>query len=113
MESLSPQIKEKIEKLQSLQSALDSTILQKHRIQEELAESERAIEALKEYGSGKVYQYLGKIMIQKDAEIVLLELQERLELLKLRSSALQRQEEKLREKIKEIGESVRESLAEQ
>jgi len=110
MEPLTPQIREKLEKLESLQSALDSTILQKQRIEEELSEAERAIEALKEHTSDEVYQFLGKILIKKEREKALLELQERLELLKLRSSALEKQEEKIKEKIQELGEDVRGSL---
>ncbi len=111
MESLSPEIREKLEKLESLQSALDSTVLQKQRIEEELSETGRAIEALKEHTSDEVYQFLGKILIKKEREKMLLELQERTELLKLRSSALEKQQERLKEKIQELGESVRGSLS--
>lgn len=111
MESPTPEIREKLEKLESLQSAFDSTTVQKQRIEEDLAETERAIEALKENTTDQVYQFLGKILIKKDREKMLLELQETLELLKLRSSALQKQEQKLKEKIQELGESVRGSLS--
>ncbi len=111
MESPGPEIREKLEKLEALQSAFESTTVQKQRIEEELAETERAIEALKENATEQVYQFLGKILIKKDREKMLLELQERLELLKLRSSALQKQEQKLKEKIQELGESVRGSLS--
>ena len=111
MESISPETREKLEKLESLQSSLDSTVLQKQRIDEELAETEKAIEALKDNPTDGVYRFLGKILIKKDREKTLLELQEGLDLLKLRSSALEKQQERLKEKIQELGDSVRGSLS--
>jgi len=73
-------------------------------------EVERTLETLGQEAQGEVYQFAGRVLIKRDKKKVETELRERQELLKLRSSALEKQESRLKEKIQELESSIRGSL---
>lgn len=110
MDSVPPQVSEKISKLQSTQAAYDTTVLQHQRVQEELSEVESALETLSQEQQTEVYQFAGRVLVKRDKGKIETELKEKQELLKLRSSALEKQEEKLKEKIKELEDAIRSSM---
>lgn len=110
LESIPPQVSDKISKLQSTQAAYDTTVLQHQRVQEELTEVERALETLSQEARDEVYQFAGRVLVKRDKKKVETELKEKQELLKLRESALEKQEGKLKEKIEELEGSIRGSL---
>ena len=113
LESIPPQVSDKISKLQSTQAAYDTTVLQHQRVQEELNEVERALETLGQESRDEVYQFAGRVLVKRDKKKVETELKEKQELLKLRESALEKQEGKLKEKIEELKGSIRGSLKSQ
>ena len=113
MDSVPPQVNERISRLQSTQSAYDTTVLQRQRVQEELSEVESSLETLGQEQQSEVYQFAGRILVKRDKGKVETELKEKQELLKLRSSALEKHEEKLKEKIKELEDTIRGSLKSQ
>jgi prefoldin beta subunit len=110
LDSVPPQVSEKISKLQSTQAAYDTTVLQHQRVQEELSEVESALETLSQEQQTEVYQFAGRVLVKRDKGKIETELKEKQELLKLRSSALEKQEEKLKEKIKELEDAIRSSM---
>jgi len=113
LDSVPPQVSERMSKLQSTLAAHDTTVLQRQRVQEELAEVDKALETLSQEPQDEVYQFAGRVLVKRDKKKVETELKEKQELLKLRSSALERQETKLREKIKELEDSIKGSLKSQ
>lgn len=110
LESVPPQVSEKVSKLQSTQTAYDTTVLQRQRVQEELAEVEKALETMSQEPQDEVYQFAGRVLVKREKKRVETELKEKQELLKLRNSALEKQEDKLKEKIQELEDSIRTSL---
>lgn len=113
LESMPPQVNDKVSKLQSTQAAYDTTVLQHQRVQEELSEVEQTLETLGQETGDEVYQFAGRVLVKRDKEKVETELKEKQELLKLRDSALEKQEGKLKEKIQELEDSLKGSLKSQ
>ena len=113
LDSVPPQVSDKISKLQSTQAAYDTTVLQHQRVQEELSEVERSLETLGQELSDEVYQFAGRVLVKREKKKVETELKEKQELLKLRDSALEKQEGKLKEKIEELEGSIKGSLKSQ
>ena len=98
-----PQLQEQIAKLQQLQQTLQVIVSQKQQLDVELADTTRAIEELEKVPDDVViFKSLGAILVKKDKGSVAKELSERKELLNVRVSVLGKQEEKTREKLKEL-----------
>ena len=98
-----PQLQEQIAKLQQLQQTLQVIVSQKQQLDVELADTTRAIEELeKTPDDAAVFKSLGAILVKKDKASVTKELSEKKELLTVRVSVLGRQEEKTREKLREL-----------
>ena len=109
---LPPNIQEKINRLQQLQNTLQQLILQKQRLDLERNESERALKTLDDVTSEtKVYKSAGAILVEKDRDVVVKELKERLDFLEMRSKVLAKQEGNTRERLTSIQESLQQELS--
>lgn len=106
-----PQLAEKINRFNQVQQALENVMIQRQQVQTETKESQSALDALNGItDTSKVYSIVGKILIAKDKLLVTKDLTEKMELLKLRDSSLERQESKLKEKYKELQQELTSSL---
>jgi prefoldin beta subunit len=108
---LPPNIQEKIGRLQQLQNTLQQLILQKQRLDLERNESERALKTLEDVPSEtKVYRSAGAILVEKEKDVIVKELKERLDFLEMRSKVLAKQEGNTRERLTSIQESLQQEL---
>jgi prefoldin beta subunit len=111
MAQLPPQVQERIQRLQQLQNTMQQLLLQKQRIEMEMVESDKALEALEEVqGDSKVYKSVGAVLVEKDKDTVVKELKERKEFLEMRAKVLKKQEDKTREKMTALQDTLQKEL---
>ena len=111
MSQLPPQVQERLQRLQQLQNTMQQLLAQRQRIEMEMAESDKALEVLKEVpGDAKVYRSVGAVLVEKERDKVITDLEERKEFLDMRVKVLQKQEEKTREKLTGLQETLQKEL---
>ncbi|MBS7637874.1 prefoldin subunit beta [Candidatus Bathyarchaeota archaeon] len=111
MEQLPPEVQERIARLQQLQSMLQSLVLQRQRVDIELNETERALKALEKVLEGsRIFKSVGSILVEMPKDEVVRDLTERKELLEIRSKALEKQENKARERLASLQEALQRDL---
>lgn len=108
---LPPQVQERLQRLQQLQNTMQQLLLQKQRIEMEMVESDKALEVLEEaHGNSKVYKSVGAVLVEKDRDTVVKELKERREFLEMRAKVLKKQEDKTKEKITTLQDTLQKEL---
>lgn len=108
---LPPQIQEQLVRLQQLQQTLQSVVTQKQQLELELNETDKALTELdKSTDETPVYKSVGSILVKSNRQGLISELQERKELLNTRVTVLGKQEERTRERLKEVQEKLQERL---
>jgi prefoldin beta subunit len=108
---LPPQVQEELVRLQQLQQTLQAVVSQKQQLEMDMTETDRAVAELEKIvGETPVYKSVGSILVKADKQILLSELKERKELLNTRVTVLGRQEERTRERIKDIQQKLQEKL---
>ncbi len=108
---LPPQVQERLQRLQNLQNTLQQLIVQRQRIEMEQVESDKALETLKSVtGESKVYKSVGAVLVEKPKDDVVKDLEERKEFLDMRLKVIVKQEEKTREKMTGIQETLQKEL---
>jgi prefoldin beta subunit len=108
---LPPQVQEELARLQQLQQTLQAVVAQKQQLEIEMSETDRALTELERVtGETPVYKSVGSILVKADREALLAELKEKKELLNTRVTVLGRQEERTRERIKEVQQKLQERL---
>jgi len=108
---LPPQLQEQLVRLQQFQQTLQSVVTQKQQIDLELNETDKALAELeKSTDETPVYKSVGSILVKSARQTLLTELKERKEILATRATVLGKQEERTREKLKEIQEKLQERL---
>jgi prefoldin beta subunit len=108
---LPPKIQERLQRLQNLQNTLQQILVQKQQIEIETMESKKALETLKDITSdSKVYKSVGAVLVEKPKDIVMKELDERSDFLDMRMKVIIRQEEKTKERIAEVQETLQREL---
>ena len=108
---LPPQVQERLQRLQNLQNTLQQLMVQKQRIEMEKVESDKALETLKTTDEGnKVYKSVGAVLVERSKEDVVNELEERKDFLDMRLKVIVKQEEKTREKMTGIQETLQKEL---
>jgi len=106
-----PQLQEQIARLQQLQQTLQVLITQKQQVDLELTETDRALEELQKLsGDAVVFKSIGAVLVRKDKDALEKELSEKKELLGVRASVLGKQEEKTREKLRELEQTLQAKL---
>lgn len=104
---LPPQVREQLMRLQQLQQTLQAVVTQKQQLEIELTETDKAMSELKNATKETpVYKSVGNILIKYDKKQLLEELTERNELLNTRVTVLGKQEERTKERIKEVQEKL-------
>ena len=108
---LPPQVQEQLVRLQQMQQTLQAVVTQKQQLELELSEVERAIEELEKIEEkSPVYKTTGSILIRVNRSKLLDELKERKELLNTRITVLSKQEERAKNKVKELQAKLQERL---
>lgn len=111
MEQIPPEVQERIARLQQLQSMLQSLVLQRQRVDIELNETERALKTLEKVLEGsRIFKSVGSILVEMPKDEVVRDLTERKELLEIRSKALEKQENKARERLASLQEALQRDL---
>ena len=108
---LPPQVQEQLVRLQQLQQTLQSVTSQKQQLELELNETDKALSELeKSTDETPVYKSVGSILVKSNRQTLLGELKERKELLTTRVTVLGKQEERTRDRLKEVQEKLQERL---
>lgn len=108
---LPPQVQEQLVRLQQLQQTLQSVVAQKQQLELELSETDKALSELeKSTDDNPVYKSVGSILVKSNRQALLGELKERKELLTTRVTVLGKQEERTRERLKEVQGKLQERL---
>ena len=110
-EQLPPQIQEDLARLQQLQQTLQVVATQKQQLELEFNETERAIAELEKVtDSVPVYKSVGSILLKADRQGLMNDLRERKELINTRVTVLGKQEERTRERLKELQDRLQQRL---
>jgi prefoldin beta subunit len=108
---LPPQIQEQLVRLQQLQQTFQSVVTQKQQLELELNETDKALTELeKSTDDTPVYKSVGSILVKSNRQVLMGELKERKELLTTRVTVLGKQEDRTRERLKEVQEKLQERL---
>jgi prefoldin beta subunit len=109
--SLPPQVQERLVKMQRLQQTLQSILAQKQQVEVESSETEQALgELQKMTDDAVIYKAMGTILVKTERTKMVTELTERKDLLSTRVTVLGKQEERLRNQLKDIETQLRHDL---
>ncbi len=95
---------EKVQKLQLIEENLHNYLAQKQQAQAQLMEIESATEAMSTAKQG--YKIIGNIMVEQPSDVLKKDLAERMERVKLRIGALEKQEKQLKEKAEKLQKEI-------
>ena len=91
---LPPQVQERFQRLQNLQTTLQQLLAQKQQIEMEKMESEKALETLKEVAAdSKIFKSVGAVLVERQKDDVVKELDERVDFLDMRLKVIVKQED--------------------
>ncbi len=107
MPTMTKEQQEKISKLQLLEQSRQTLNVQKQNFQLQLMELESAIKELK--STRESYRIVGNVMIKKEPDELLRELEEEKQRLELRIKSLDKQEETIKNKMKSLQEEIMKS----
>lgn len=97
-----PWLQEQLMKVQQTQQNLQSIMTQKQHLEIERADTEKALEELKKArDDDTVYKHAGTILIKSTRQEMISELEERQEMAKTRATVLAKQEDRVKETLKE------------
>ena len=108
---LPPAVQERLLRLQQLQQTFQSIAAQKQQVELELTELEQALtEVQKLEKNATIYKTIGSILVKKDKDKIITDLNERKELLTMRVTVLGKQDERLRSQLKDLQTKLQEDL---
>ena len=91
-----------VSEFQHYQQQMQSLLMQKESFRVQVAEIERALEELKSTNQKTAYKITGGIMVNKPVEDLKKELDETKEAIEVRTKSLEKAEEKINLKLKEL-----------
>jgi len=94
-------IQMEISQLQMLEQNLRSIDMQKQNMQMQLLESENSLKELKDY-SGKPFKIIGPIMVESNKDELVKDLNDKIELLKIRLESMEKQETSFKQQFEDI-----------
>lgn len=110
MEELTEEAKESITQFQAYQQQLQSILIQKETLKLQNLEIDKALEELNTTKQKTAYKITGSIMISKPIEELKKELNESKETMEIRIKSLEKMEEKINIKLKELQEKLKEVI---
>ncbi|MEM1950957.1 MAG: prefoldin subunit beta [Candidatus Nitrosocaldus sp.] len=110
-QELPPWLREQLARLNQLQQNLQAILMQKQQLEIESVEIDKAIEELKKVGvDDAVYKSAGPVLIKGKRDDLLKELEEKKELLSTRIMVLSKQENRLKENLKDVQSRIDEMI---
>lgn len=111
LSNLPPQVQERLLRLQQVQQTLQTVLAQKQQVELELTEIEQALNELQNLTDDAViYKATGSLMIKSERTKIITDLNERKELLNTRTTVLGKQEERLRNQMKDLQTKLQQDL---
>jgi len=110
---LTPETQQILIELQTFQQQVQTVLIQKESLNLQNIEIEKALEELKKITNEDVYKAVGPILIKSNKKDLETELVEKKETISLRLKSLQKQEDRLKEKLKESQEKFEEIFKKQ
>ncbi len=111
MEELPPQLRHQVTQFQQVQQQAQTLMAQKQQLELVLRETERALEELDKLQEGAtVYKSVGSVLIKADRDAVKKDLTESKETLGLRIKTIERQEERVITRLREMRDKLQEAL---
>ena len=109
--NLPPQVQQRLLRLQQLQQTLQAVLTQKQQLEIELHEVEQALNELEKLtDKAIIYKSIGSLLIKSGRAKVTIELNERKDLLNMRTGVLGKQEERLRSQVKDLQTKLQQDL---
>ncbi len=106
-----PWLQEQLMKMQQSQQNLQAIMQQKQQIEMEKIETDKSLEELRKSSDEDiVFKHAGSILIKSTKTELVAELEEKKELTKTRSTVLEKQEERLKETLKEQEAKITEMM---
>lgn len=110
-EKIPPEVQTQLIKLQQLQKQLDNLTYERSVIDSELREINKILEELSKLSADtSVYKMVGNILVKKDKTAIEQELNDRKEILELRSRTYLKQESLLRKQFEDLQKNVNDLL---
>lgn len=109
-DGISEETKNLVEQFQVYQQQLQGILLQKESMKVQALETERALEELASTKEKTAYKISGQIMIAKPVEKLKKELKETKENIEIRIKGLEKTEERLGSKLKELQDKIKEVM---
>ena len=110
-QQIPPWLQEQLAKMQQSQQNLQNILAQKQQLEIEHLETDKALEELnKTGGNDTVYKHAGSILIKSNKTDLIADLEERKELTKTRVTVLAKQEERVKESLKEQETKINEMM---
>jgi prefoldin beta subunit len=107
---ITPEAQQILIELQTFQQQMQTVLIQKESLNIQSIEMDKALEELKKATTEDVYKAVGPILIKSTKKDLEKELDEKKETIDLRLKSLQKQEDRLKEKLKESQEKFEEFL---
>jgi len=104
-EKIPKDIQEKIQQLQILEQNLQNLLMQKQAFQFELNETENALTEVKKTKED-VYKMIGQVLLKASKSEIEKELQQKNDILNLRTKSIEKQETQLKEEVENIRKEV-------
>ena len=101
---------QKIAQLQMFEQNLQNFFIQRQTFQNQNAEIENALKELNDLKEDNAFKLVGNIMLKKKKKDLVEDLKSRKEVLELRIKNIEKQENKIKEKSKEIRDEVMKEL---
>ncbi len=105
-EEIPAQVQHTLVQLQQYQQQAQSLTLQRQQIEIQLAELDAALEALKEVKDSDVFRSVGPVLVKQPKTDIEKSLSELKETLDLRLKIIQKQEGKVKDKMKELSDKL-------
>jgi prefoldin beta subunit len=106
-----PWLREQLARFEQLQQNLQTILVQKQQVDLEAAEVDRALAELKKVSDADpVYKSAGNILVKADKASLERDLEERKDLAATRSTVLGKQEQRVRENIKELQTKIEDAV---
>ncbi len=110
-EEIPPWLREQLARYEQLQQNLQAIVAQKQQVDLESSDIDRAIEELKKASeSDAVYKSAGNLLVKSKKDVLLKELEEKKELAGTRSAVLTKQEQRVRENLKELETKINDAV---
>ena len=107
---IGPEAQQILIELQTYQQQMQTVMLQKESLNIQKMENDKAIEELDKTTHDEVFKTVGPILIKSTKKDLISELREKQETIDLRLKTMQKQETRIRDKLKEAQDKFQEML---